>query len=490
MKIDSEFDRAVASTTKPEASSGPRSLPAWHVLALVSGLGALALSAGPISDHDVYWHTLAGEYVLHGRGFPHPDPWSFSLPGARWHSTSMLSEAVLALVFKTVGYGGLVGVRAILSVALMVMLYRMLVVGRSGWPGAAVFTLVALPLTVYLQERPQTASLLFLVWLAGVCRRYQSSGEVPVFWRFIAVSYLWALVHGLFVLAPGCLVLLAAGAFLDDRHGRAPEVRRLLVLAGSTVVACALTPMGPRLLLAPFTVGSAARGFITEWAPTTLTYSYSWGFAACMGLVVLAWARSRDSVSRSEVLWMVALSAFGFLAVRNAGPASILLAPLAVERLSGTWRVATSQLRVRRLPAVALATLAFLAVTLSYVTYPAVPRTNPSRIAERLATQPVQLRVLNDYNISGYLLREASPHLLLAVDGRTDRYGRGFLSRYDDAFNVRKGWQEFVAAQRVDAAVVLTDEPLAQLLVSELGWHIVLVDQSWSLLSPPSSNLL
>jgi hypothetical protein len=456
-------------------------IPGWHLLALVAGIGSVALTAGPIRDPDVFWHTLVGEYFLHGKAFPHPDPWAFTLPSAHWHSTSWLGEIVLAATYDAGGYAGIVALRLVMALAVVAALFLLLVRGRSGWAGAVVFVLLAIPLTDYVQERPQTVSVIFCCWLAHRVRQFLLYDELPARGRFVAITYLWATVHGLFVLAPALLVLLAAGAALDGYRARAVQVRSLLLTAALATVLCAATPMGPRLLLAPITVGSSARGFIAEWFPTQLTTLGAWAFASMLGLLLLTWARSTERTPRAQLLLVLVLAGFGFSATRNAGPAAVLLAPLAVDAAERTWHARSSTLLLPRTPVLAVSAVALLAALVSYLGHPLVATTAPSRIAAELRHEPGNVRLLNDYNVSGYLLRESWPHIRVTIDGRADRYGHAALQAYSDAMKGDPSWRRYVAALDVDEAVLRKEQALTQLLLTN-GWHQVMTDGPWVLL--------
>ena len=465
-------------------------LPGWELLALASALAIVVVRAGPVSDADVFWHIMAGRYSLAGQGFPHPDPWAFTLPSAHWHSTAWLSELVLALVYQLGGFAGIVSLRLALTVGLTWMLHGLLVKGRAGWSGPVVFAVTLLPLGTYLQERPQTVSLLFLVWLAGVCHRQLTEGTLPRPWLVVLVTYVWACAHGLFVLAPASLALLAVAGMAERGRADWPAARRLLQLATVTSAACALTPMGPRLLLSPLIVGRAARFTTTEWRPTNLLYVGTWGFALLMLLAFIAIARGGERVPRSEVLWIAAVSVFGFLAIRNAGPASLLLAPVVAARLRVVWDRTDSALRLPGAVRPAFFALAVLTTLLSYLQAPVLPDNSPRRIAATLARQPGQLRVFNDYNLSGYLILQASPHILLTVDGRADRYGAAYLRTYSEAHTGTGNWRRFVDSLHADVAVFGKDDAITSLLVNELHWTLALEDGEWVLLTAPTTQKL
>lgn len=460
-----------------------RTFPAWWSLAVVAALGALAMRNGPVSDVDLFWHIRVGDLLRQHLSFPYPDPWAYTVPDHHWHSTAWLSEIVLSLVHQAAGFTGIVALRLVLTLAFLAALFRVLVVGSHDRIAPVVYVITVLPAASYFQERPQTASLVFLVWLAARLRGFLEQDRPPHRWRTVAVIYVWACIHGLFVLAPGVLVLLGLCRLRSESRDTA---RSTLVTGALAGVAAGLTPMGPRLLLAPFTVGSAARGFIVEWAPTNIEVFGALGLFVFLALLLLGYARSAVPVPATELVVVLALGTFGLLAIRNAGPVSILLAPIVVRRLRA-WRSGASTLTLPVAPVAALLSVALLAVGASFFTHPALDD-QPTRIADYLAAAPAGSRVLNDYNSSGYLIYRDGGHVLLSIDGRADRYGAKEIGRYQRAVQGDPSWREYVHDLRPDYAVVDEHSALVQLLQAVDGWQRVLTDRHLVLLRSPRTR--
>jgi hypothetical protein len=452
-------------------------------VALAATAGVLLTSVGRVNELDLFWHIRVGQYTLHGQGFPHPDPFAYTLPDTRWHSTAWLSELMLAATYDALGFAGIRALRILLVLVLVLALSRMLVRRSDAWTGPVVFAITAVPLTAIVQDRPQLASLIFLAWLSSLTAKYFDSGSVPRRLRFVLMTYLWATIHGLFILGPLTLLLLAAtSAGSQDRRRRA-AARELAGTALVSLLACAATPMGPRLVLAPFTVGSAARGFISEWAPTSIWVFGAFGFYLLLAMLLLCAARSPLPKPRGEIAYVAAWAIFGLLAIRNAAPASIMLAPLAVRWADACWRT-RSELRI---PERAFRSTSALVLTASLLTVVGSPLmvSKPDRIAAYLNHVPRGTHVLNDYNLSGYLILRA-PQIRVVVDGRADRYGSAFLSRYTEGVTGGPHWRSWVEQLNPDLAVLAESSPLPELLRVELGWTTVMTDDHFVLLRKPT----
>jgi hypothetical protein len=153
----------------------------------------------------------------------------------------------------------------------------------------------------------------------------------------VALTYVWANLHGLWFLAVGLTGLAAIGALLD--HGR-PGLRQAATLAGTAVamvVAAALTPNGPRLLLSPFHVREYAKFGANGNPERPLN----------LGLRVLRppgaadrrCGRRREPVPPSQLLVICAAIFLGLSYVRTLAPAAVLLVP----HVAALWQPASGR---------------------------------------------------------------------------------------------------------------------------------------------------
>ncbi|MEP6695256.1 MAG: hypothetical protein ABJA34_00090 [Pseudonocardiales bacterium] len=485
-RTNADADAAPAAIGPGGASGQRRGPAAWTLLSIVAGTLTAATSIGPIHDHDVFLHVAVGEQILrHGHPLL-PDAWAYTRPATVWSTSSWAADIALAAVHRIGGDRGVVLLELAGTLALLGGLHVLL---RRHRPSsqAIVFCLACLSVYPFLEERPQLASMVFVVWLSWVCdraRRHVGQPPVPV---LLTVTWLWALTHGLWVLVPVTLLVVVVARRLDGDRLGAPDQRALILSAALSPVVAMFTPVGPRLLLAPWQVSAAAHGHLAEWLAPRLDRPFAWGFVALLVIVVVGWAVSASRPSRSEVLWVLAVAGYAGLAWRNLGPACILIAPVTARVLDGRSGGRT----IRRVPTAAVAALVgttVMALLVATLTKPTTPLWAPSHIAAALRSEPAPIRVLNDYDIGGYLATSAGPSVRVAVDGRADRYGRTFLSRYFAMTDGRPGWRSTVQDLDPDAAVLPSDAPLVPLLVG-VGWRTVLHDNGYVLLAPPASTI-
>lgn len=465
----------------------------WRLLAFVVGAALLWLQAvKPFVDVDLYWHVRLGQEVLERRQVAGTGrEWAYTFPGSDWVTTQWLAEVVLAAVHDAWGFSGIAALRVLVCTCFALALAHLLLRGRRTPWAPVVFATTLLIASTAFQERPLLASLLLTVWLARVCERELAQRVLPSAWWVLVVTALWANLHGQWVVVPGCLGLLALGRTLEWWIAR-PRGAFPVRSWGLTAVSAAagmLTPVGPRLLLAPWEFRSATEQ-ILEWRPTSLDAGDTVAFALMVGALVVCWARRGGPVPISELVLVLGLCVFAALAVRNVVPAAILLSPLVVRRLEAADprqdRVDSRGEAVGLVAVAACAVLvALLAVGARFAATDHVPANVPVALAQQLAALPGEHRVVNDYNTGGALVYWAGASTKVAVDGRADRYGGSFLRRYQDMMHMRTGWESTFAELGPDTALLDRELPLHRELVRR-GWAVLGVDGPYVLLQAPA----
>jgi hypothetical protein len=165
-------------------------------------LFALCLSQGErlIADPDVYWHVETGRYVLE-HGFPRVDIFSHTAGGQPWIDMEWLSQVVMALVFDTAGFGGLVVLGGCLIVLTWCLLVRYLERSINAWAALAVASASIWFASFHFLMRPHLFALpILVVWTGELVRGRASPWLAPLF-------LLWVQLHGSFILG----IMVACG---------------------------------------------------------------------------------------------------------------------------------------------------------------------------------------------------------------------------------------------------------------------------------------
>jgi hypothetical protein len=458
----------------------------WLLLPALVWVMVIIAATNPLTDVDSYWHVLMGQDIVANARFTGDPSWVFG-PHHDWVTTQWASEVLFAGLHHLFGWAGLTYTTLAFSIATLITLTRVLrtVTGAplSHTPVAwVVFALAGLAIAADVQERPATISFLFLVILSGWAHQAMKTGTWPRWWVLVAFTGGWAQLHGYWVMV--ALTITVVALLRAAEHRTLSEWKTPFFLAAACTLIGAATPAGAFGIYAPLVFRDAAGPFLSEWEPTTLTGATMVPFAfAIVTLTVAAWIRTEHPVRLAPALWVLAWTLFALAAYRNVVPAVILITPTAAAAAIAAWPTLGTRIKGTTLTAATLALIVFSGVGLG-VTRLAdgtpLPTYTPTRILEALNNQPGERRVLNYYDLGGRILALTRPGIQVAVDGRSDMYGRQHLGPYLAMQRLETGWQETFEAYNPTDVITSSAQPLNQVLPL-LGWEEIVSEHGLTL---------
>jgi hypothetical protein len=457
--------------------------PRWLVpaLALFAVTATVKLGIRAVSDPDAWWHLKAGAFVLSHWRFDGPDPW-VPFSSRPFVLTEWLPEVVAEKGYQLFGLPAVAWLRCAAMLALISALVwaarqaadsvPAIIAGLAGLIGAG----------GSLSERPQLVSFVLLAITVGAW--WKSAGDLKPRWWLAPMTFLWACSHGMW--GVGVLIGLAviAGLALDRRLDRRTALR-LLAVPALSVVAAALTPVGPRLLLTPLQVSSNAAQFVQEWQPTSARDPFAAVTLAMIALALLPWIRGASP----RPWWQVILAGTAVVCTlamfRTIPIGSIIAAPLFAASIQEQRGHPPARLTRR-----AMSAWAGLVVIAAIVAVPIAgavaqrPSGWPEGLRSQLGAIPAKTVVLNDFAAGGWLLW-AEPQLTPVIDLRSEIYSMQYINDYRRTEQVRAGWQGFLDQTHPRYALLKTNAPLTVALREQLKWTTVGMNAGYVLLKAP-----
>lgn len=479
------------ASTLPDAAAPPNPdvlsrAPRQQLLPLV-GLACLLLAVAratlrPLSDPDTWWHLRLGDEFW--------GTWSLADPGQLspfatrpWFATQWIPELAASTFQDWFGLPGVAWLYSAGVIAVVVTAY--LVCRREAGLLASVIaaSFCFLGTSGSLSPRPQLVSFLLLAVVTGAWLR--TTRDMRARWWLVPLTWFWACSHGMWFTGVAVGVAVIVGLALDGRLTRATAWRLSLVPALS-VIAAAITPVGPKLLLAPLATSGMAP-FVTEWAAPSFRTLPAAATMAMIIITVLTWGR-RGAVPWSHLAVLVGAVGWTLLSARTIALGAVMMAPL----LAGTmqsWLPVRPQPRTNKAERLTIvsavaAGLVFLAAALPNTA--AAPGKVPNALNDELDAIPRHTVVLNAYELGGWLTWR-HPELAPVIDGMTDAYTVEHMTKYVSTVKAEEGWRDFVGATDSSYALVEQGSTLALALHQRLGWTTVGVDEGFVLLSRPST---
>ena len=443
-----------------------RRLKTIHLFMLVPWIGVIVAARQSIRDNSFLWHIQAGVLQLDQGSVLTTDPFSFTFLGEAWRTQSWVADILYAWLHT---FGGLGFVPWLIAIAALAVVS---LVGRHAYLATESLSATAIALfflawigVSFLSPRPVVFSYVLIALLALVLERESSAWSVPL------ILWVWAAVHGSFVLGVGLVVL----------HGIARRRRIGKELAVSmALISLTAHGLGVWVTLGRFVENRPALDLITEWAPPRLTGPSLAPYLVLITLVV--WGASTQAIDRRDLIIVVPFLLFGLTATRSVYPAVIVVAPFVSaavgDRLDRWTSSGTVHWGVNGAVAAIILVLPFL-ITPHWVGI------SEDRFPTDLISQLDGSPLFHDDVVGGFLIY-ARPEGRVFVDDRAELYGATHFRALVDARNARPGWDALFAEHDIGQALIQVNDGLVSVLELE-GWSRRGESDAYVLLVPPGS---
>jgi len=384
-----------------------------HEDLLVIALGVLALCVFATTSKTLAqdgWFALVGGRAIIEHGLPYSNTWTVWGRGHTWIDQEWLGQVILYGLWWVGGLKTALVALALIGLgtfALACAFARRL--GGSVIATLGVALLAILTVLNFFSFRTQLLALPLFVVVAYLLIADSRKPSKRVWWVFPLLIF-WANVHGSMPLGAGLVSLRGATMLFEKNPRPRPRLRALAFLLAPVCVF--LTPYGLSVLsYYRQTVGNSwfAR-VVTEWAPTTLSL-YTLGFYLALLLSAVVVGRRWLALSWFERLALLAVGAFGLVAVRDIIWFVLLALLIVPGLLTGLVRErenrAPPPVAVRQTVLVVLGVfvaLFFVSALTQSQSLNAQYRTTLARAVAITAREHVRAHVFADVAYSDYLL--------------------------------------------------------------------------------------
>ncbi|MEO7752571.1 MAG: hypothetical protein ABIS35_04100 [Terracoccus sp.] len=485
-----DHERATAGSTpvaaEPSTPPGHRSAIPIALRQSLPGVVAAVFvvsAAKSVGDPDTFWHIAAGDRLRETWVFTGPDPWS-TMSSQPWRLHEWLPELVMSVMRQALGLPGVSWLLPLAAAGFAVAAWRAVRSEASLLIASIVMALTMTSLTISLSLRPQMVTFTLAVVTTHAWLGTARDGRAR--WWLIPLTWLWACSHGMWFVGPAVGAVALLGILLDGRvRGRA--WLRLVGVPVGSVVAAALTPVGPGLLLSPAAVRETTQ-FIEEWRSPALTDASFVAFLVLAGATLLVWSRGRYRPSWTSLLLLATATGFALVYARTIPVGAAVLAPVAAAALQASSGLAREP--VRRAEVALTLGLTIVGLVIAAALAPsrgALPAWGPNDLDPAIAALPADTVVCNDYGSGGWLIY-SHPNVRPAIDGRIEVYAVDYVRAYQAFETASPGWQSYLARTSCHWALLPTDLPVTEALTAQAGWEVADRGADHVLLRAPDSS--
>jgi len=475
-------DTAATATPATAEAPGPAD-PRWLLpsVAITTVTLTVYLSLHTRTDPDTWWNLRAGQYLLDTGRFVGPEPW-IRFATRPFVLTEWLGDVAGARLY---GWFGLPALAWMLGVCILALVGAMLVAARrvADLVPAVIAVLGGLVVAAgSLSQRPQAISFVFVTVTAIAW--WQTASDLRPRWWLVPLTWLWACLHGFWLFGPVVGAAMVVGLLLDRRLD-SRSLLKLLGLVGASLLAAGLTPVGPRLLILPIQVQSAAAGLVQEWRPSD-THDPATIMALMMiSGIALVWLRRSGSPPWWQVGQLALALVLSLTYARLLSVAACLLVPLLADALQSRHPhpAAIISRGERRLWS-GLFVAGVVATAALAPVFAGEAHGVPVKLTSQLSAIPNGSVVFDDYGMGSWLLwsaRQVTP----VIDGRIELYDRKYVEAYVNALGVGPGWSDFLTRTGASYALVADHSPISTALTDRLHWQTLGTDAGFTLMQAP-----
>jgi hypothetical protein len=478
------------------------------VLVLVAFGVLFVLAARPYVLTDLGWHLRTGQLIWQTGIIPHSDPFSFTVSGQPWITHEWLSEVIMWIFYKNLGYPGLIAVCAGVTLLGLWFVYRQMRLESIGaLPAGLLLVLCGLATNPIWGAIPLVTTLCLSPFYALRLRRWWL-GDLRALWSLPPLMLLWVNLHGGYMIGLGLVgIYLIAGLLSGWLSSDPPRgsLRTLAMVGALCLLATLANPNTYHILWYPFdTLTSAAmRKYLGDWPSPNFHLISFLPFALMLALFFAAVARDLRRMAVIDVLLVLALAGMGLQSNRHVPLFAVICTPVLARHigaLNTDVRALLDRFRLTQIfqrtsrsvpPSATMAVLNWLLLLGAYAFFAwrVGDFLSPAKLAEvEAAHYPVQAvryikdqgikgRIYNAYNWGGYLVLHWYPERQVFIDSRADVYRDEFIEEYMEAYLVRPRWRETLDKYSVDYALLQNQGPLHLLLKASGEWREVYADK-------------
>jgi len=454
---------------------------------------------------DLFGHLTIGQRILTDRAISTHNDYSYTEPHHNWVNQYWLAEVLFAAIFKLGGSPALLIWQWLMGAAILLLLLMLL---RRKFPGTSELSiflslLLALGLIRFgLNLRPQIFTylntvILLLLLSENQIRKRQYMG-LPLLFLF------WVNVHGAVMAGLGLYGLWVLVELLKHWRHSWWIKNQLPHLAGVTVLiilATFINPYGYHLHRFLWWAARLDHGFLMEWQPldwsTGTNLFFKLALPLWFGLLVYQW-RTKTYWDPYYSLISLVTAVLALQHIRHIPFFGIALAPAIVlplhvllqrhgPSLLTFWNRMEQQFAAINLTG----RMASILVITALVVFGLVPRTGfrlmvtpdqPIAQVKFLKEQGWQGRLLNEYDWGYYLIRELSPEIKVAIDGRYETaYSVGLSRKYlDFIFNTMRNLS-YLDSSQADLALLRSSGVPAKVTGTHKNWVLINYDEQAAL---------
>jgi len=394
---------------------------------------------------DFWWHISTGKWIAENSELPQDDPFSYTAAHGPDAQKAIIlkgywiSQVCYYIIYKTVGWSGLIVFKGTLFALIFGVLWRILVMkGVEPISSLAIISPALIVAKSFEYIRPHTFSFLFALVLfyfveRGLAElRKTDIGKTRTVIFFPAIMVVWANLHPGYIVGIGMIGIYAFSETIKYMRKKgslsSASYKRLMLWLALSILASCINPNNIMPVISPITLfGYGPIQNTDEYKQTWQYYSANNELFRFYWLSVIAFVTSIVMIRSWRKVELAHILLYGCFAV--AGMVyfrfSIFFALMSIA-ISAQYLSRPTGPVQKLLPRVATA-ITILVVVLtaaysfrhSFIAAGTLPSDSPSEASDFIMENNLPGPLFNPYEWGGYLIWKLYPRYQVFVDGRS-----------------------------------------------------------------------
>ncbi len=456
-----------------------RSLTTIIWLLIVTAIGVSIVS--PIFDPDLWWHLVAGKWILSHGKIPEVDYWNMHGAGKPWVAYSWLNEILFAYTEINFGFKGLLALKFILSIfSSLILFFSLNNISKNSVVSLTLSIITMCAIHDYLLLRPQTFSWIFFILLITNANVIINKGLTwkNVILQVVIIS-LWANTNITTFLGIGISL-----AWVVSNKNLRVGVKDAFIIGIASIFGSFITPYCGKEWLVFYHKIKHPQFFphIAEFKPTVFG-SVEGLLIALLIIVLLLCIREHRKVIHPIQL----LIGLGFLVIgvhiTKFVPFSVFTLVFLVAQFGPYFpeKKIFEELSILKSISLSLFLLVVIVALGHETVKEKITAPVPTAAVDFYIENNIPAPLLNTFNDGGYLIYRFSdaagnPRQLVALDGRTNVTDHDVINQAYDALNGKYTWREYLDSIKPKSILWPILSPLYSVLELDPEWCLVYLD--------------
>jgi hypothetical protein len=384
------------------------------------------------------------------------DLFTFTVAGQAWLNQQWAAEVFFAAVWRAGGWDGIAATWGLIAGAVSLFVFLACRAAGASTVSSALLTLAGYLVGVQiLTMRPQLIGiLLFAViqWVV-VTRR----GSPQRLWLVPVLTFVWANVHGSFILA----FVLLGFAWLEDYAAGRATARRVAIVGAVSAIPTLVNPFGIRVwsYVADVVGNPTVSGRVAEWAPPSVRTPIGFVFLFSVLAVFAILATSKPRASWRTVFALAFFALLGMTAIRGVVWWALVFPVLVAPSIQGALERPATRSWLNAVFLVALCVLLIISLPVGRGVDPAsggpavLTFAPEDLLAAAAQSVPAGTHVFTS-EVYGSWAEFSAPQLPVFVDPRIELFPDHVWNDYFKASDGRERWDKVLARWDVDVVIL------------------------------------